>query len=71
MLCIECSGTQEGAKNMYTLKEEKLRQLKGFGEYEIWKDYNEKCYYVIFDDNIVDVFKELKDAQKWARIWSK
>ena len=51
-------------------KEEKLRQLKGFGEYEIWKDYKEKCYYVIFDDNIVDVFLELKDAQKWARIWS-
>ena len=52
-------------------KNEKLRQLKGFGEYEIWKNYNEKCYYVIFDDNIVDVFLELKDAQKWARIWSK
>ena len=52
-------------------KEEKMRQLKGFGEFEIWKDYNEKRYYVIFDDNIVDVFKELKDAQKWAKIWSK
>ena len=52
-------------------KEEKLRQLKGFGEFEIWKVYDEKCYDVILDDNIVNVFRTLKDAQNWAKMMSK
>ena len=52
-------------------KEEKLRQLKGIGEFEIWKVYNEGVYDVVLDDNIVNVFKTLKDAQNWAKMMSK
>lgn len=51
-------------------KEEKVRKLKGVGEFEIWKVYNDKCYDVILDDNIVNVFKNLKDAQEWAKMMS-